>query len=62
MPTRHRTTANSSIHSDNNSEYYIDGPDYFDLDADSGLEDRSEAGDETDLDLGEDDKIGRAHV
>ncbi|KAK2464892.1 hypothetical protein APHAL10511_002968 [Amanita phalloides] len=52
--TRRRTTASSSIHSDNNSEYYPDVPDYFDLDADSGLEDRSETDDETDLDLDDD--------
>ncbi|KAF8633533.1 hypothetical protein AX15_001338 [Amanita polypyramis BW_CC] len=55
MPARRKTTANSSIHSDNNSEYHPEGPEYFDIDADSSLEDRSETEDETDLDLGEDD-------
>lgn len=48
MPSRRRATA-ASINSDNNSEYLPDAPEYFDLDADSSLEDRTD--DETDLDL-----------
>ena len=48
MPSRRRATA-ASINSDNNSEYLPDPPEYFDLDADSSLEDRTD--DETDLDL-----------
>lgn len=51
MPSRRRATA-ASINSDNNSEYLPDPPEYFDLDADSSLEDRTD--DETDLDLEDD--------
>ena len=48
MPSRRRATA-ASINSDNNSEYLPDAPEYFDFDADSSLEDRTD--DETDIDL-----------
>ena len=47
-PSRRRATA-ASINSDNNSENNPEGPDYFDLDADSSIGDRSD--DETDIEL-----------
>jgi hypothetical protein len=51
-PSRRRATA-ASINSDNNSENNPEGPEYFDLDADSSIGDRSD--DETDIEL--DDNI-----